>query len=99
MLALTRPAGVTDRDGERHEQLGFEAAVGKAKDRTQLGCGSIAVTDPSFDVDGWDATVKVSALATALTLAPALAAVAPSPAVPPPRVPGAGRWAGSAGVR
>jgi homoserine dehydrogenase len=57
----------------------FEAAVGKAQD---LG---IAETDPSFDVDGWDATVKVSALATVLTLAhlgsrrrcgPALAAVA-----------------------
>jgi len=43
-------------------------------------------------------TVKVSALATVLTLAPALAAVAPSSAVPPPRVPGAGRWAESAGV-
>ncbi len=42
----------------------FEAAVGKAED---LG---IAETDPSFDVDGWDATVKVSALATVLTLAP-----------------------------
>jgi hypothetical protein len=40
-------------------------------------------------VDGWNATVKVSALATVLTLAPAIAAVAPSPAV---------RWAGSAGV-
>jgi homoserine dehydrogenase len=26
----------------------------------------IAETDPSFDVDGWDATVKVSALATVL---------------------------------
>jgi len=38
----------------------FEAAVGKAQD---LG---IAETDPSFDVDGWDATVKVSALATVL---------------------------------
>jgi len=44
----------------------FEAAVGKAQDRTQLGCGGIAVTDPSFDVDGWDATVKVCALASAL---------------------------------
>jgi homoserine dehydrogenase len=39
---------------------GFEAAVKKAQD---LG---IAETDPSFDVDGWDATVKVSALATVL---------------------------------
>jgi homoserine dehydrogenase len=48
----------------------FEAAVKKAQD---LG---IAETDPSFDVDGWDATVKVSALATVLTLAPAIAAVA-----------------------
>ncbi len=38
----------------------FEQAVGKAQD---LG---IAETDPSFDVDGWDATVKVSALATVL---------------------------------
>lgn len=38
----------------------FEAAVKKAQD---LG---IAETDPSFDVDGWDATVKVSALATVL---------------------------------
>jgi len=50
---------------------GFEAAVKKAQDRTQLGCGGIAETDPSFDVDGWDATVEVSALATVLTLAPA----------------------------
>ena len=41
-----------------------------------VGCGGIAETDPSFDVDGWDATVKVSALATVLTLAPAIAAVA-----------------------
>ncbi len=38
----------------------FDAAVKKAQD---LG---IAETDPSFDVDGWDATVKVSALATVL---------------------------------
>ena len=38
----------------------FEEAVKKAQD---LG---IAETDPSFDVDGWDATVKVSALATVL---------------------------------
>jgi homoserine dehydrogenase len=36
----------------------FEAAVKKAQD---LG---IAETDPSFDVDGWDAALKVSALAT-----------------------------------
>ena len=34
--------------------------MGKAQD---LG---IAETDPSFDVDGWDATVKVAALATVL---------------------------------
>jgi hypothetical protein len=70
----------------------FEAAVKKAQD---LG---IAETDPSFDVDGWDATVKLSALATVLTLAPlgsrpkggpALAAGATSPAV---------RWPGSTGV-
>jgi homoserine dehydrogenase len=38
----------------------FDQAVKKAQD---LG---IAETDPSFDVDGWDATVKVSALATVL---------------------------------
>ncbi len=38
----------------------FEDAVKKAQD---LG---IAETDPSFDVDGWDATVKVAALATVL---------------------------------
>jgi homoserine dehydrogenase len=38
----------------------FEAAIKKAQD---LG---IAETDPSFDLDGWDATVKVSALATVL---------------------------------
>ena len=38
----------------------FEAAIKKAQD---LG---IAETDPSFDVDGWDAAVKVSALATVL---------------------------------
>jgi homoserine dehydrogenase len=38
----------------------FDAAVKKAQD---LG---IAETDPSFDVAGWDATVKVSALATVL---------------------------------
>lgn len=38
----------------------FDAAVRKAQ---ALG---IAETDPSFDVDGWDATVKVSALATVL---------------------------------
>ena len=38
----------------------FDAAVKKAQDP------GIAETDPSFDVDGWDATVKVSALATVL---------------------------------
>jgi homoserine dehydrogenase len=38
----------------------FKAAVKKAQD---LG---IAESDPSFDVDGWDAAVKVSALATVL---------------------------------
>jgi homoserine dehydrogenase len=42
----------------------FEAAIGKAQD---LG---IAETDPSFHVDGWDATVKVSALATVLMDSP-----------------------------
>jgi len=31
----------------------------------------MAETDPSFDVDGWDATVKVRAVATVLTLASA----------------------------
>lgn len=40
--------------------LTFEQAVRKAQD---LG---IAETDPSADVDGWDAAVKVSALATVL---------------------------------
>jgi homoserine dehydrogenase len=38
----------------------FDQAVKKAQN---LG---IAETDPSFDVDGWDATVKVSAMATVL---------------------------------
>jgi homoserine dehydrogenase len=42
----------------------FEASVKKAQD---LG---IAETDPSFDVDGWDATVKVAALATVLMDSP-----------------------------
>lgn len=45
---------------EMEAGLSFEQAVKKAQD---LG---IAETDPSFDVDGWDATVKVSALATVL---------------------------------
>jgi homoserine dehydrogenase len=40
--------------------LSFDQAVKKAQD---LG---IAETDPSADVDGWDAAVKVSALATVL---------------------------------
>src|SRR5260370_15802050 len=53
---------------EMEQGNSFDAAVKKAQD---LG---IAKTDPSFDVDGWDATVKVSALTTVLTLAPALAA-------------------------
>jgi homoserine dehydrogenase len=45
---------------EMEQGNNFDAAVKKAQD---LG---IAETDPSFDVDGWDATVKVSALATVL---------------------------------
>jgi len=45
---------------EMEHGASFEQAVKKAQD---LG---IAETDPSFDVDGWDATVKVSALATVL---------------------------------
>jgi homoserine dehydrogenase len=45
---------------EMEHGASFEQAVRKAQD---LG---IAETDPSFDVDGWDATVKVSALATVL---------------------------------
>ena len=45
---------------EMENGTNYEAAVRKAQD---LG---IAETDPSFDVDGWDATVKVSALATVL---------------------------------
>jgi homoserine dehydrogenase len=45
---------------EMEQGASFDEAVKKAQD---LG---IAETDPSFDVDGWDATVKVSALATAL---------------------------------
>ena len=51
---------------EMENGTNYEAAVNKAQDRPQLGCGGIAETDPSFDVDGWDATVKVSALATVL---------------------------------
>jgi homoserine dehydrogenase len=49
---------------EMEQGLSFEAAVKKAQD---LG---IAETDPSADVDGWDAAVKVSALATVLMDAP-----------------------------
>lgn len=45
---------------EMENGLTFDAAVKKAQD---LG---IAETDPSADVDGWDAAVKVSALATVL---------------------------------
>jgi len=45
---------------EMENGLSFDQAVKKAQ---ELG---IAETDPSFDVDGWDATVKVSALATVL---------------------------------
>ncbi len=45
---------------EMEHGASFDQAVKKAQD---LG---IAETDPSFDVDGWDATVKVSALATVL---------------------------------
>jgi homoserine dehydrogenase len=42
----------------------FDQVVKKAQ-----GLG-LAETDPSFDVDGWDATVKVSALATVLMDSP-----------------------------
>ncbi|MCC7361915.1 MAG: homoserine dehydrogenase [Anaerolineales bacterium] len=45
---------------EMEHGAGFDQAVKKAQDM------GIAETDPSFDVDGWDATVKVSALATVL---------------------------------
>ncbi len=45
---------------EMEAGLSFDAAVKKAQ---ALG---IAETDPSADVDGWDAAVKVSALATVL---------------------------------
>lgn len=45
---------------EMENGLTFDEAVKKAQD---LG---IAETDPSNDVDGWDAAVKVSALATVL---------------------------------
>ncbi len=49
---------------EMEAGLSFEQAVKKAQDH------GIAETDPSFDVDGWDAAVKVSALATVLMDAP-----------------------------
>lgn len=45
---------------EMEHGLSYAAAVKKAQD---LG---IAETDPSFDVDGWDAAVKVAAIATVL---------------------------------
>jgi homoserine dehydrogenase len=45
---------------EMEKGLTFEAAVKKAQ---EVG---VAETDPSADVDGWDAAVKVSALATVL---------------------------------
>ncbi|MBL8045760.1 MAG: homoserine dehydrogenase, partial [Anaerolineales bacterium] len=45
---------------EMEKGLSFDAAVQKAQ---EIG---IAETDPSNDVDGWDAAVKVSALATVL---------------------------------
>jgi len=45
---------------EMENGLSYAAAVKKAQD---LG---IAETDPSFDVDGWDAAVKVAAIATVL---------------------------------
>jgi homoserine dehydrogenase len=49
---------------EMEAGLSFEQAVKKAQDH------GIAETDPSFDVDGWDAAVKVSALATVLMETP-----------------------------
>ncbi len=49
---------------EMENGLTFDQAVKKAQD---IG---IAETDPSADVDGWDAAVKVSALATVLMEAP-----------------------------
>ena len=45
---------------EMEQGRSFEQAIKKAQ---ELG---IAETDPSQDVDGWDATVKVSAIATVL---------------------------------
>jgi len=49
---------------EMEQGLSFDDAVKKAQD---LG---IAETDPSADVDGWDAAVKVAALATVLMEVP-----------------------------
>jgi len=49
---------------EMEAGLSFEQAVKKAQDH------GIAETDPSADVDGWDAAVKVSALATVLMETP-----------------------------
>jgi len=62
---LTRFRGILNSTtnlmlSEMEQGASFEQAVKKAQD---LG---VAETDPSFDVDGWDATVKVSALATVL---------------------------------
>jgi hypothetical protein len=48
----------------------FKSAVKKAQDRS-AGCGGIAQTVPSFKVDGWDSTAKVSAPATVPTPLPA----------------------------
>jgi homoserine dehydrogenase len=45
---------------EMENGLSFEDGVKRAQDM------GIAETDPSADVDGWDATVKVAALATVL---------------------------------
>lgn len=45
---------------EMERGLSFEAAVKKAQ---EIG---VAETDPSADIDGWDAAVKVAALATVL---------------------------------
>jgi homoserine dehydrogenase len=42
------------------EGLSFDQSLAKAQ---QLG---VAETDPSYDIDGWDASVKVAALATVL---------------------------------
>ncbi len=49
---------------EMEQGRGFEQAIKKAQ---ELG---IAETDPSQDVDGWDATVKVCAIATVLMNVP-----------------------------